>query len=154
MLNYKVIAVGTDGSHTSFRAVRAAASMARAYSAHLIIVAAFYNHSGSMLGAPRDEDARVPVVSEDMAREFLGQAADIAEEEGANDVEFIGKSGDPVQALLEVERDHAVDLFVVGNKGINSVRGRVFGSVATELTRKSKIDVVVVNTTAEGLPQS
>ena len=31
MLTYKNIAVGTDGSETSLRAVRAAASMARAY---------------------------------------------------------------------------------------------------------------------------
>ena len=42
MLTYKNIAVGTDGSETSLRAVRAAASMARAYDAKLIIISAFY----------------------------------------------------------------------------------------------------------------
>ena len=71
MLSYNVIAVGTDGSPTSLRAVQSAASMARAYDSTLIIVSAFYNHSGSMLGAPNSEDARVPVVSEDMSESYL-----------------------------------------------------------------------------------
>ena len=100
-----------------------------------------------MLGAPNSEDARVPVVSEDMSESYLNNAAEIAHEEGAKHIEIIAKSGDPVNALIEVGRDYNVDLFVVGNKGIHSVRGRVFGSVATELTRKAHGDVVVVNTT-------
>ena len=142
MLTYKNIAVGTDGSETSLRAVRAAASMARAYDAKLIIISAFYNHAGSMLGAPRGDEAGLPVVSEDMAGTYLTNATRIAESEGAEHIEIVGKSGDPVKALLEVGQD----LFVVGNRGVNSVRGRVFGSVPTELTHKSKVDVVVVNT--------
>lgn len=147
MLTYKSIAVGTDGSPTSLRAVRAAASMARAYGAKLIIVSAFYNHAGSVLGAPDSSDASLPIISEDMAESYLSNAAQLAQEEGAANIEVIGKSGDPVKALVEVGRDYDVDLFVVGNKGLNSVRGRVFGSVATELTRKAHVDVVVVNTT-------
>ena len=55
MLNYNTIAVGTDGSQTSLRAVQAAASMARAYDAKLIIISAFYNQPGAMLGAPDSE---------------------------------------------------------------------------------------------------
>ncbi|MDO5031795.1 universal stress protein [Corynebacterium sp.] len=147
MLSYNVIAVGTDGSPTSLRAVQAAASMARVYDAKLIIMSAFYNHSGSMLGAPNAEDARVPVVSEEMSENFLNNAAEIANKEGAQHIEVIAKSGDPVKALLEIAEDYNADLFVVGNKGLHSVRGRVFGSVATELTRKAHCDVVVVNTT-------
>ncbi|WP_459587985.1 universal stress protein [Corynebacterium camporealensis] len=149
MLTYNAIAVGTDGSETSLRAVRTAASMARAYDAKLYIVSAFYNHSASMLGAPSSEDARLPVVSEDMAESFLSKAAELSQAEGAKHIEVIAKSGDPVKALLEVGFDYDVDIFFVGNKGMNSVRGRVFGSVPTELTRKAKVDVVVVNTSEE-----
>lgn len=146
MLNYHVIAVGTDGSETSLRAVQAAASLARVYQAKLLIVSAFYDQTGSLLGAPNSQGARLPVVSEDMAQSYLDKAAVLAKEEGAQELEIIGKSGDPVQALLEVAKSHEVDLLVVGNKGLNSMRGRVFGSVPTELTHKSKVDVVVVNT--------
>lgn len=147
MLTYDTIAVGTDGSPTSLRAVRAAASMARAYEAKLIIISAFYNQPGAMLGAPDSES--VPVIDLADAQSYLDDAASIAQKEGAKAIEVIGKSGDPVKAMLEVEKDYSVDMFVVGNRGMNSVRGRVFGSVATELTRKAQADVVVVNTTSE-----
>ncbi|MDO5508690.1 MAG: universal stress protein [Corynebacterium casei] len=147
MLTYDTIAVGTDGSPTSLRAVRAAASMARAYEAKLIIISAFYNQPGAMLGAPDSES--VPVIDRSDAQSYLDEAAFIAQKEGAKAIEVIGKSGDPVKAMLEVEKDYSVDMFVVGNRGMNSVRGRVFGSVATELTRKAQADVVVVNTTSE-----
>ena len=147
MLTYETIAVGTDGSPTSLRAVRAAASMARAYEARLIIVSAFYNHAGSMLGVAGSES--VPIIDQSSAESYLDEAAAIAQEEGAPNIEVIGKSGDPVKALLDIEKDRGVDLFVVGNRGLNSVRGRVFGSVPTELTRKAQADVVVVNTTSE-----
>ena len=62
---------------------------------------------------------------------------------------IIAKSGDPVATMLEVGKYHRVDLLVVGNKGRNSVRDRVMGSVATELMRKAYVDVVVAHTTED-----
>ena len=147
MLNYNTIAVGTDGSQTSLRAVQAAASMARAYDAKLIIISAFYNQPGAMLGAPDSES--LPVIDRTDAQNYLDNAASIAQEEGAKSIEVIGKSGEPVKAMLEVEKDYDVDMFVVGNRGMNSVRGLVFGWGATELTRKGPADGVVVKTTSE-----
>lgn len=125
MLTYHTIAVGTDGSETSLRAVRSAASMARAYDAKLIIVSAAYNHSGSMLGAPSGEGSRLPVVSEEMADTYLTNAQRIAESEGAENIEVVTTPGDPVNALIEVTEKYDVELLVVGNRGVNSVRGRV-----------------------------
>src|SRR5699024_7238009 len=147
MLNYNTIAAGTDGSPTSLRSVRAAASMARVYDAKLIIISALYHQPRAMLTAPDSE--RVPVTELGAAQNYADNAAGTAQNEGATSIEVVGKSGDPVKAMLEVEKDYDVDMFVVGNRGMNSVRGRVFGSVATELTRKAHADVVVVNTTSE-----
>src|SRR5699024_5914527 len=132
---------------TSLRAVQAAASMARAYDAKLIIISAFYNQTGAMLGAPDSES--VPVIDRTDAQNYLDNAASIVQKEGAKSIKVIDQSGEPVKAMLEVEKGYDVDMFVVGNRGMNSVRGRVFGSVATELTRKAHADVVVVNTTSE-----
>ena len=149
MLHYDVIAVGTDGSDGAQKAVRTAASMARAYQAKLIIVTAFYTHHGGVFGAHSRETDKLPIVSEESAESYLDAAVKIAAEEGADKVEVIPKSGDPVHALMEVGEEHDVDVFVVGNRGINSLSGRVFGSVSTELMRKVHCDVVVVNTTQQ-----
>ena len=141
-MRYKTIAVGTDGSDTSLRAVRTAASMAAAYDAELIIVSAFGSHEN--VGTRSGEKAETPIISEDMSQTFLKSAQDVAAE-----VRIIAKSGDPVATMLEVGKYHRVDLLVVGNKGRNSVRDRVMGSVATELMRKAYVDVVVAHTTED-----
>src|SRR5699024_3885659 len=129
ILYYNTIAVGADGSPTSLLAVRAAASMARVYDVKLIIISDFYNQPGAMLGAQDSESG--PVIDRGDAQNYLDNAAGIAQNEGATSIEVVSKSGDPVKAMLEVEKDYDVDMFVVGNRGMNSVRGRVFGSVAT-----------------------
>ncbi|WP_347306738.1 universal stress protein [Corynebacterium sp. SA-MJD20WY100] len=146
-MRYKTIAVGTDGSDTSLRAVRTAASMAAAYDAELIIVSAFGSHEN--VGTRSGGTAETPIISEDMSQTFLKSAQDVAAEEGASKVRIIAKSGDPVATMLEVGKYHQVDLLVVGNKGRNSVRDRVMGSVATELMRKAYVDVVVAHTTED-----
>src|SRR5699024_12503933 len=125
MLNYNTIAVGTDGSPTSLRAVRAAASMARVYDAKLIIISAFYNQPGAMLRAPDSES--VPVIDRGDAQNYLDSAAGIAQSEGATSIEVGGKSGERVKAMLDVEADYDDDMFVVVCRGMNSVGGLALG---------------------------
>jgi nucleotide-binding universal stress UspA family protein len=45
-----------------------------------------------------------------------------------------------------VKRENA-DLLVVGNKGLNGIKGRLLGSVPADATRRSGVDVLVVHTT-------
>ena len=39
------------------------------------------------------------------------------------------------------------DLLVVGNKGLNSIAGRILGSVPLDVARHAGIDVLIVHTT-------
>jgi nucleotide-binding universal stress UspA family protein len=55
--------------------------------------------------------------------------------------------GSPVEALLDVVRREQADLLVVGNKGLNGIKGRLLGSVPADATRRSQCDVLVVHTT-------
>lgn len=146
MIKFNTIAVGTDGSATALRAVSTAASMANAYDAKLVIVTAFYNVNSSMWGSPSTGEDQVPLISEDMADTFLTQATEAAEAEGVKDIKVLARSGDPVNVMTSVVQEEGADVLVVGNKGVHSLRGRVFGNVATELMRKSPVDVMVVNT--------
>ncbi|HZK32176.1 MAG TPA: universal stress protein, partial [Corynebacterium sp.] len=70
-ITYHRIVVGTDGSDTSFKAVRHAASLARVYEARLIIVSAYHGDAGSLLKAnPVRDVAALPVVSRGRAAEY------------------------------------------------------------------------------------
>ncbi|PWD40958.1 universal stress protein, partial [Gordonia paraffinivorans] len=43
--------------------------------------------------------------------------------------------------------DVKADLLVVGNRGLNSIAGRLLGSVPADVARKSSCDVLIVHTT-------
>jgi nucleotide-binding universal stress UspA family protein len=148
--SYRTIVVGTDGSETSLRAVARAGAIAGATGATLVIACAYL---------PLDDDretARAGDVLRDEAYQIVGShpaedkvrtAADKARAAGAKDVKTLAVVGSPVEALLDVVKRESADLLVVGNRGLNSVKGRLLGSVPADATRRSAVDVLVVHTT-------
>ena len=150
MHTYTSIAVGTDGSPTSLVAVRAAASLARVYDAQLTVICAHYTASGSMLNSTNAELSKIDIVTETGAQEILTRARTIAEEEQAPKVNVVTKAGQPANVLLESVADYEVDLLVVGNKGMRSLAGRVFGNIPGSVAKKAPVDVMLVDTRAEG----
>ncbi len=148
--SYTSIAVGTDGSPTSLVAVRAAASLARAYNAKLTIICAHYSASGSMLNSTNAELSKIDIVTETGAQEILARAEAIAHEEEAPTINLVTKSGQPANVLIESVAEYDVDLLVVGNKGMRSLAGRVFGNVPGSVAKKAPVDVMLVDTRAEG----
>lgn len=148
MFSYETIVVGTDGSDTSHVAVSHAASLARAYDAKLVIVCAYYGNTGSLLNSPNRDVSTLPVVSESRANEYLAEAETIAREEGADKITLQRRSATPVNALADAVDETGAGVVVIGNKGLNTLTGRVFGNIPTEVARRSKVDVVLVNTEA------
>jgi nucleotide-binding universal stress UspA family protein len=55
--------------------------------------------------------------------------------------------GDPVDSLRKIVHEREADLLVVGNRGLNTIAGRILGSVPSEVARKSGVDVLIVHTT-------
>ena len=150
MYTYNSIAVGTDGSDTSMVAVRAAASLARVYGAELTIICAHYTASGSMLNSTNAELSRVDIVTETNARDILQRAEAIAKEEQARKINLVSKGGQPANVLIESVNEHGADLLVVGNKGMRSMAGRIFGNIPGNVAKKAPVDVMLVDTRAEG----
>jgi nucleotide-binding universal stress UspA family protein len=55
--------------------------------------------------------------------------------------------GDPVDALVDLVQKRKVDLLVVGNRGLNSLAGRLLGSVPANISHRASCDVLIVHTT-------
>ena len=144
MVAYSTIVTGSDGSESSLHAVRSAASLAHAYGARLIIVSAYYQTNGLIIDAKADANA-LPVINREAADEILRDAEKVATDEGANDVELRALNGAPVAVLRRVVEEAAADLVVIGNRGLRTLSGRVFGSIPSEVTRRFDVDVLVVN---------
>lgn len=148
MSAYRTVVVGTDGSDSSLRAVDRAASIASAADARLVIACAYYpvteREVQRAVEALRDEAYQV--VGSAPAEDTLQTAHDRAVAAGARNIVKIPVVGAPVEALLELVGDQQADLLVVGNRGLNTLTGRLLGSVPSDTARRASCDVLIVHT--------
>ncbi len=152
MGDYKLVAVGTDGSSSATSAVTRAAQIAADAGAKLLIVCA-YERSARSNDRDRAEaeralgDEAYKIIGANPAEEKLRDARDVARRAGAEEVNTVAVEGEPVQAICDKVELHHADLVVVGNKGLASFAGRLLGSVPAEVSRRSPTDVLIVHTT-------
>jgi nucleotide-binding universal stress UspA family protein len=149
MTAYQTVVVGTDGSETSLRAVDRAAALAGDTGATLVIACAYFPNSDKDSARDRDAlgDEAYQVVGSAPAEGTLARARDRAAAQGATKVETVAAQGEPVAVLRKVSVDRGADLLVVGNRGLNTLAGRILGSVPAEVARRAGVDVLIVHTT-------
>jgi nucleotide-binding universal stress UspA family protein len=149
MAAYQTVVVGTDGSVSSFAAVDRAAGVAADSGAKLIIICAYYPASKHDVEKAQDVlgDEAYQVVGSAPAEDTLISARDRATRAGATNIETLPVVGEPVEALRKIVAERSADLLVVGNRGLNTLAGRILGSVPSEVARKSGVDVLIVHTT-------
>jgi nucleotide-binding universal stress UspA family protein len=80
------------------------------------------------------------------AEETLRTAAERAAARGAGRIERVAVAGEPVKSLVGALGEHRADLLVVGNRGLNTLAGRLLGSVPAAVSRRSPCDVLIVHT--------
>ncbi|NYH76867.1 nucleotide-binding universal stress UspA family protein [Actinopolyspora biskrensis] len=147
MSPYSTVVVGTDGSSPSMHAVARAAEVA-GESAELLIVCAYYPNSRREVEHARDEMGQeaFQVVGSAPAEDSLRTAADHARSAGARAVDTVAVLGEPVESLIGAAERRSAELLVVGSRGLNTLKGRILGSVPSEISRRSESDVLVVRT--------
>jgi nucleotide-binding universal stress UspA family protein len=149
MTAYRTIVVGTDGSDSSYVAVEKAAALAAAADATLIVACAYYPTDDRDLAVASDvlKDEAYQVRGSAPTNEILRTARDKATAVGAKNIVERSIVGEPVESLLGLVKETVADLLVVGNRGLNTLAGRLLGSVPSDVARKSRSDVLIVHTT-------
>jgi nucleotide-binding universal stress UspA family protein len=160
MSGYRTVIVGTDGSASSMRAVDRAGAVAAQENAKLIIASAYIPgvEKGGWSRAPSHDHVDDPRAADSLGSDgyklhggapvyaILRDASDRAKDAGAQDIEERAIEGAPVDALVHLAADVKADLLVVGDVGLDSVAGRLLGSVPADVARKAKIDILIVQT--------
>lgn len=147
MSNYETVVVGTDGSESSMKAVQRAAAIA-GETARLVIACAYYPADSREVSAASDqlgEDA-YQVHGSAPTDEILRRAKEQARGAGATNIVDRAIVGPPVESLLQLTEDVEADLLVIGNRGLNTITGRLLGSVPSDAARKARCDVLIVHT--------
>jgi nucleotide-binding universal stress UspA family protein len=93
------------------------------------------------------KDEAYLVVGWTPAEETLRTAEERAVAAGAPAVRTLAVDGAPVEVLRRAVEDTKAELLVVGNKGLNTLSGRLLGSVPSDVARRSGVDVLIVHTT-------
>lgn len=146
MSGYQTVVVGTDGSDSSLRAVDRAGELATGPGARVIVATAFLPHADdpratdALKGEGYQASGNAPIYA------ILKEAKERAIAAGATNVEERPIVGAPVEALVELAEDVKADLLVVGNVGLSTIAGRLLGSVPANVSRRAKIDVLIVHT--------
>ncbi len=147
---YRTLLCGTDGSESSLHAVERAAVVAADSVAQLVLACAYHPLPEGQRRAAEEElgDEAYRVRGSTPAEQVLRTARDRARSAGATDVDMVAVEGDPVEVLSKLQTDRNADLLVVGNRGLNSLAGRILGSVPANLTHRASCDVLIVHTTS------
>jgi nucleotide-binding universal stress UspA family protein len=160
MSGYQTVIVGTDGSASSLHAVDRAGALAAQEDAKLIVATAYFPaaEKGSWSHAPSHDHVADPRAADTLGGEgykmhgsapiyaILREARDRAKTAGARDIEERPIVGAPVDALVKLAEEVKADLLVVGDVGLDSVAGRLLGSVPADVARRAKIDILIVHT--------
>lgn len=152
MASYSKVIVGTDGSASSFRAVERAAALAADAGAALLIASAYQPLSERDRGRAVNElgNEAYKVMGANPAEEALKDAEAIASKAGVENIETIAQEGDAVDVLIALIDGRKADVCVVGNRGLNSLAGRLLGSVPANISHRASCDVLIVHTTGGG----
>ncbi|MER5320252.1 universal stress protein [Streptosporangium roseum] len=150
MASYRTIVVGTDGSPSSFRAVTSAASLASATGATLVLACAYAPMRERERNAAADAlgELSYKVSGSTPADDALRAAREHAVAAGARKIELAAEEGDAVDVLVALADRLEADLLVIGNRGLNSLAGRLLGSVPSSVSQRAGCDVLIVHTTS------
>jgi nucleotide-binding universal stress UspA family protein len=145
---YQSVLVGTDGSESSYRAVDRAAKIAHDGGARLVIVCAYHPATKREVALAEDVlgDDAYQVTGSTPADETLRTASERASAQGAGVIQRAAVEGEPVKSLLSMLDKYQADLLVVGNRGLNTLAGRLLGSVPADVSRRAPCDVLIVHT--------
>ncbi|MFC8385497.1 MULTISPECIES: universal stress protein [unclassified Nocardia] len=148
MTAYRTIVVGTDGSDSSYVAVEKAAALAGDAEATLVLACAYFPTDDRDVAAAADvlKDEAYQVRGSAPTNEILHVAREKALAAGAKNIVDRAIVGEPVDSLLDLVNEVDADLLVVGNRGLNTLTGRLLGSVPSDVARKSRSDVLIVHT--------
>ena len=140
------VAVGTDGSGTASKAVRAALELAERYQARIVFLSVYHPVDEHRLRHEKREapdDIQWSINPEEDVDEILSAAEQLAEERGLRWASE-ASTGEPADVLVRLADKYEADVLVIGNRGMHR---RVLGSVPNSVTHTANCTVFLVKTT-------
>lgn len=145
----KKILVATDGSDHARKAIDYASDIASKYDAtvflvHVISTSEIPQDVLDYIRAERIEQPAQTVYFEKIGEGVIGAGEKGAREKGVKDIKTAVLQGDPAEKIIEFARDNAVDMIVIGSRGLGSIKGLFLGSVSSKVCHVADCTCVTV----------
>jgi len=145
----KKILVPIDGSEEAFRAIDLAAELAYKGNAEVVLL--------NVIGREQLPDAIRRFAGVEhidgppewqyeqlVAAGVLKAGQQRARDKGIKTIDTRVRHGDSAKAIVEAASDKSIDMIVMGNRGLGSVRGLAFGSVSQKVSQLAPCSVITV----------
>jgi nucleotide-binding universal stress UspA family protein len=138
---YKKILIATDGSENARRAADEAAVFARESASHVIFV--------YIINTPPSQSRMVQAnfdvhsLLEEDAESKIKYILNIFDQEGLPYTLKVA-IGDPATEIIEIAEKEAVDLVVIGSRGLGTIKGVFMGSVSQKVIYHATCPVLIV----------
>ena len=74
----------------------------------------------------------------------VNQAKNVAQSKGIESVKSDVNAGDPATEIVSYADKNAIDLIVMGSRGLGKVEGMLIGSVSRKVGNKTMVDCLIV----------
>lgn len=139
------ILVGVDQSEQSRRAVEFAAKRASELDRSVVVVHVIH-WSPFSFNTPEENEHRHQMRKAEIeaaTTQIIEPLADLARETGVT-VDTVVKHGDPVDMLIQIAKERAVDHVVLGRSGDSRVKRAFLGSIPAHVVQHAPVPVTVV----------
>jgi nucleotide-binding universal stress UspA family protein len=141
------ILVATDGSTAADRAVDYAAGLAKREGADLLIanvVGGYGFPQKAMIKLTQSEQVWLKDLLESLSAETLTKARERARAAGADQIQLESRAGDVAQSVIDIAKEKAADVIVLGKRGAGLAERLLLGSVSHKLVNLATLPVIVV----------
>lgn len=146
---YSRILVAVDGSEGSLKALRKGVAISKRNNAKLYITH-ILDDTGSL---PFNVEEYVRI-AERKGHELLEKCQQYAQENGLEEMGLLLEIGSPRTMISTTlpERE-AIDLIIMGARGLNAVERFFIGSVSDFVIRRAVCDVLIIRTDTDNMPE-
>jgi nucleotide-binding universal stress UspA family protein len=139
---YNKILVPTDGSDFAKNAQKHALFLAKVTGAEIIAVSVAENNF--VKGLPLDDEVyQLNQILKERSEENLKEFDELNEDNLK--ITHVVREGSPAKVILEVAKEEAVDLIVMGSSGKSGFDRFIMGSVADKVVNSAKCAVLVIH---------
>ncbi|MGR3290023.1 MAG: universal stress protein [Paracoccaceae bacterium] len=147
----KKILVAVDGSSHSLKAVKIAADVASGCNAGLTILTVIKHHQSKKLSAELSAYARLEHLGgadldamRSLSNDLVSHSERAANDMGVKDVRKIVETGPVARTIVKIANENAVDLIVIGSRGLGNIEATLRGGVSHRVELLAKCSVLTV----------